>query len=94
MFVFSSVLLGMKWPEKEIISNIKQPTLILIGEKDGIMKKGNELKDLIKNSKEKIILNSSHNLMLEQPDEINKLIESFLKEGDDNIKTLGQLVSL
>eukprot|EP01080_Neovahlkampfia_damariscottae_P010197 gene10197-2616_t len=80
LFIFSSVLLGMKWPDKNEISNIKQPTLILIGETDGIMKNGNELNTLIKNSKQVIISNSSHNLMLEQPDEINKLIDDFLKE--------------
>jgi pimeloyl-ACP methyl ester carboxylesterase len=77
MFVTSSLVLGMKWPTKEEISNIKTPTLILIGETDGIMKNGEELGKLIKGSKVVTIMDSSHNLMLEQPKEVNQMIEDF-----------------
>jgi pimeloyl-ACP methyl ester carboxylesterase len=67
----------MKWPTKEKISNIKTPTLILIGETDGIMKNGEELGKLIKGSKVVTVMDSSHNLMLEQPKEVNQMIEDF-----------------
>lgn len=80
MWVTKSVVTQLSWPERDEIKKIKIPTLNLIGETDGIMPmdSAKELTSLIEGCVEKVIPNSSHNLMLEQKDEINDLIKNFL----------------
>jgi pimeloyl-ACP methyl ester carboxylesterase len=81
MFITKSYITQLKWPNDEEIKNIKTPTLVLSGETDGILKPedGKKLSDSLENSKFYIINDSSHNLMLEKPDDVNDLIFNFFK---------------
>lgn len=80
IFITKSVIVGMKWPTKEQIKSIEIPCLNIIGETDGVMsiEKSKELTTLFKNCQEQVIKDSSHNLMVEKPSEINEIILKFI----------------
>ncbi len=64
------------------ISSIKVPTLIICGKEDKIapLKYSMFFNEKIVNSKLIVIPKASHMVMLEQPQEVNKAIEEFLKK--------------
>jgi pimeloyl-ACP methyl ester carboxylesterase len=67
---------------KDALSNIRQPTLLIWGEKDLIFPPpvGEGLHRAIPGSEFKLIKGSGHIPMWEAPDQVNPLILSFLKE--------------
>jgi pimeloyl-ACP methyl ester carboxylesterase len=67
---------------KDALSNIRQPTLLIWGEKDLIFPPpvGESLHRAIPGSEFKLIKGSGHIPMWETPDQVNPLILSFLKE--------------
>jgi len=80
LFVTQSVVLHVKWPTHEEMKKINIKCLNIIGETDGLMPigKAKEITKLIPNCEEVIIKNSSHNLMLEQPKDVNECILKFI----------------
>ncbi|KAL9652342.1 hypothetical protein ABK040_011998 [Willaertia magna] len=80
MFMMQSIILNLKWPSRQEISSITVPTLVIAGETDGITtpEQGKEVHKLIKDSKYKIIDQTSHCMMLEKENEVGKVIEDFV----------------
>ena len=80
MFMMKSICTQLDWPTHEDIGKISCPTLIIAGETDGITKpeQGETVSRLIQGSKYTIIKDASHNMMLEKPQELAKIIEEFL----------------
>jgi pimeloyl-ACP methyl ester carboxylesterase len=81
LWITKLVVTQMEWPSESDISQIKIPVLNLIGETDGIMtlESSQTLTELLPDCTEIIFSETSHNLMIEKPSEINKEIEKFLK---------------
>ena len=75
---------GMKWPEEEDWKKLNVPLLIIFGEADQITPPSGaeKLVELTsKNSpKVHIIKNAGHNVMLEDPTKINRLILEFIEK--------------
>ena len=67
---------------KDSLSHIRQPTLLLWGDRDLIFPTsvGEHLHRMISNSKIQLIKRSGHIPMWETPDEVNQAILSFLKD--------------
>lgn len=65
----------------EVLKSVKKPVLIIQGEKDSIfdVRKAKKIHSLIKGSKLEIIPNANHILVLNNPNIIEKEIETFLK---------------
>jgi pimeloyl-ACP methyl ester carboxylesterase len=63
------------------VDSIKVPTLVLCGEEDALtpVRYSQFLKEKIKDSQLALIKGAGHMVMMEKPDEVNKLIERFLK---------------
>lgn len=73
------------WPEKptiERLSEIKKPTLIIIGDRDvsNIIGMADVLAEKISGARKVVITNVSHHLNMEKPKEFNKVVLDFLKE--------------
>ncbi|MFX0075041.1 MAG: alpha/beta fold hydrolase [Candidatus Hermodarchaeota archaeon] len=70
-----------KFKINEKISEIVQPTLILYGTHDRIIAKSEVkiLGKLIPNSETKLIENYPHRVMIKNYEEVNKLIDDFIK---------------
>lgn len=63
------------------LQNIENPVLVIAGSDDVIKPEHTQLiADKIKNSQLQIILNATHYVPFEQPDQLNRIIFSFLKE--------------
>lgn len=63
------------------LANIKNPVLVIAGDKDDINEKHTrELFAMIKNSQLEIIPNSTHNVPFDQPEILNNLILKFLNK--------------
>ena len=62
------------------ISNIQAPTLILTGDKDGVvpMQNSKNLAEAIPNSSLKIIENGGHLFFIEKANEFNKVVKDFI----------------
>jgi len=66
---------------KDMISLIKVPTLIVVGEKDKLnLKASKYLNRKIKNSELRIVSGSGHTVMVEKPDEFNRIVGNFIRE--------------
>lgn len=67
---------------RDQISDIRVPTLIIVGEDDSMtpLKWSEFMKEKIKGSKIRIIPESSHFPMIENPQELNRAIEEFIRE--------------
>ena len=65
-----------------ILRSIKQPTLIVYGKNDEIVDKSNEEKmhKLIKNSQLDTIIDAGHMIVINNVEEINKEIYSFVSK--------------
>ena len=77
---------SIMWPipdsgVSERLYRINSPTLILMGEKDGLINPeyGEKLKKLIKGSELKMIENSAHMMVEEDPERFVQIILEFLK---------------
>ncbi|HRH42857.1 MAG TPA: alpha/beta hydrolase [Pyrinomonadaceae bacterium] len=75
----------VKWAKQQTIerlSEIKKPTLIIVGDKDApnILAIAETLNKKINGSQKKIITNVSHHLNLEKPKEYNQIVIDFLKK--------------
>lgn len=73
------------WPAKpsiERLSEIKQPTLIIVGDMDvpGTLAISDALKEKIGGARKIVIRGVSHHLNMEKPKEFNKAVLDFLKE--------------
>jgi pimeloyl-ACP methyl ester carboxylesterase len=73
------------WPAKpsiERLSEIKQPTLIIVGDMDvpGTIAISDALKEKIGGARKIVIKGVSHHLNMEKPKEFNKAVLDFLKE--------------
>ena len=66
---------------RERISEISVPTLIIVGSEDKLtpVKWSQYLNDKISNSSLKVIENAGHMVMIEQPEELNQAILTFLR---------------
>ncbi|MFX1586700.1 MAG: alpha/beta fold hydrolase, partial [Promethearchaeota archaeon] len=64
------------------LPQISQPTLIIHGNKDRIISHSmiNELGNLIPNSEIVSIENSSHRVMVDNYEKVNKIIDEFIKK--------------
>jgi 3-oxoadipate enol-lactonase len=64
----------------EALARIKVPTLIMVGEQDTLTppSASKEMHDRIPNSESHIVQNAAHMSNLEQPDEFNKHLMTFL----------------
>lgn len=81
IYVLKKTLLGIAHMPKIDLSTIRQPVLIIASLKDLLIKL-NSIKGFyaqLPNVQFKIITNANHLMMLEQPEEINQIIASFLK---------------
>eukprot|EP01026_Neomeris_dumetosa_P029688 TRINITY_DN24000_c0_g1_i10.p3 TRINITY_DN24000_c0_g1~~TRINITY_DN24000_c0_g1_i10.p3 ORF type:complete len:133 (+),score=10.11 TRINITY_DN24000_c0_g1_i10:336-734(+) len=90
MYVSQQIRLGLSRGEAKQIQQYKkkrdpisQPTLIILGEDDIVIKKrqwdGHE--QVFPNGKLEVIRHCSHWVPFDRPDEVNKLIIEFLKEN-------------
>jgi pimeloyl-ACP methyl ester carboxylesterase len=73
------------WPQKptiERLSEIKVPTLIIIGDKDapGILVNAGIYESKIPGARKVLIKDVSHHLVMEKPEEFNRLVLGFLKQ--------------
>lgn len=68
---------------RDSLHNILQPTLILVGDDDRVIsiKWSQLLHEKIPNSKLKIIKDTGHNFLPEEPDKVNNIIWEFIKEN-------------
>lgn len=74
-----------KWPATpsiERLSEIKKPTLIIVGDQDvpNILAISDVLKDKISGARKVVVKGVSHHLNMEKPKEFNKAVLGFLKE--------------
>lgn len=70
-----------KYDTRSKLSQIEVPTLIIIGEKDRPNFKGSQyLNREIKGSKLKIMAHAGHTVMIEKPNEFNRLVQHFITE--------------
>jgi len=69
---------------RETVSDIKTPTLILVGNRDRLVPSHNSefLCEQIPNSRLEILKGLGHGLTIESPDEVNSLMWNFIKEHD------------
>ncbi len=67
---------------EEALKRIKCPTLIIVGEDDVVTppRESERIHRLVPNSKLIVLERSGHMVLYEKPDEINQLIENFVKE--------------
>lgn len=66
---------------RDMISLIKVPTLIVVGEKDKLnLKASKYLNRKIKNSELRIVSGSGHTVMVEKPDEFNHIVGNFIRK--------------
>jgi len=66
---------------RDMISLIKVPTLIIVGEKDKLnLKASKYLNSKIKNSDLKIVSGCGHMVMVEKPEEFNHIVGNFIRE--------------
>jgi len=71
----------VKYDVRNMLSEIKIPTLIIVGEKDRLNFKGSQyLHRRIKGSKQQIMANTGHSVMTEKPKEFNQLVQQFITE--------------
>lgn len=70
-----------KFNVMESLSEISVPTLIICGKDDFLtpLKYSEYLKANIRNSELKVIADAGHMVMLEKPEEFNKILEEFIK---------------
>ena len=68
---------------KESLKKINCPTLCIFGDLDKMvpLKVGNNMSELIKNSKTKVIQNCGHMIIFEKAFEMRKLVKEFLIEN-------------
>ncbi len=78
----SSCIFEMTPYSRKSIESLKMPLLVLIGDKDIINNQRclNKVKKLLPDSQTGIIENAGHFLSFDQPDTVNTLILSFLKD--------------
>ena len=72
-----------EWAEKcdlrDCVSKLQVPTLIIVGDKDGVfLGPCIELNEQIRGSQLKIIQGSGHTVSIEKPQEFNQVLEEFL----------------
>jgi len=66
---------------RDMISLIKVPTLIVVGEKDKLnLKASKYLNRKIENSELRIVSGSGHTVMVEKPNEFNHIVENFIRK--------------
>ena len=64
-----------------MISLIKVPTLIIVGEKDKLnLRASKYLNRKIENSELRIVSGSGHTVMVEKSDEFNHIVENFIRK--------------
>jgi pimeloyl-ACP methyl ester carboxylesterase len=65
---------------RDIAREINKPTLIIVGEEDTMLpvSKSKELSRLIKNSRMVIVPDAGHCVMLEQSENVNKIMNKFI----------------
>lgn len=75
-------LLGiLKYDVRNTLSEIKIPTLIIVGEKDRLnLKSSQYLHRRIKGSNLQIMANTGHSVMIEKPKEFNQFVQQFMIE--------------
>jgi pimeloyl-ACP methyl ester carboxylesterase len=80
MYVIKSLVLGLKNIPEEDVSKIKQPTLIITGATDGLIpyRAIYNFYKRIPNVTFETIKNSSHLVILEQPEIVNQMIKNFI----------------
>jgi abhydrolase domain-containing protein 8 len=82
--IAKAVYRQMKWPTEQDFKSISIPTVIVAGETDGITPGENSkiVHSWIETSSSHVefhtLPNTSHNLMLEKPEEVNKLIDGLI----------------
>lgn len=81
MYVIKSIILGMQKIPYVEVNKISLPALVILGEHDRLipMQQRRAPYQPLPNVKFKEIKNAAHLVMLEQPAEVNLLIENFLK---------------
>lgn len=71
----------LKYDVRNMLPQIRIPTLIIVGEKDGLNLRGSQyLHSGIKGSKLQIMVNTGHTVMIEKPKEFNELVQQFITE--------------
>jgi pimeloyl-ACP methyl ester carboxylesterase len=78
-------LIPLTWSKRmtvDYLSEIKAPTLVIVGDQDvpAILTIADTLATKIGGAKKEVIANVSHHLMMEKPDEFNRIVLDFLKE--------------
>ncbi|WP_456467663.1 alpha/beta fold hydrolase [Archaeoglobus sp.] len=65
---------------RDAAKKIEKPTLIIVGDEDALLpvSKSKELNRLICNSKLVVVPNAGHCVMLERPDEVNRVMDEFI----------------
>lgn len=67
------------------LNQVKCPTLLLQGESDNMIRRQQEyMQDKIANSQLKVIKNAHHATNLDNPDEVNETMASFIQENKKN----------
>lgn len=68
-------------PMYDELDKINTPTLIIVGDEDTatVPAKSERMKERIKNSKLVVIKNAGHSSSIEEPEQVNKAIEEFLR---------------
>jgi len=82
LYILKALLRQIKaCPTKDELQMLDLPCLIIYGKSDKLTppEQGHQLCASLKNATYKLLDNSSHMLMLEQPQELNTLIETFLQ---------------
>lgn len=81
MYMMKQLIKGMAEIPAMDLSKIHIPVLIIQGAADGLtpIDGANELCEQLKSSKLVIVEKASHLVMIEQPNEVNQLIEQFIK---------------
>ena len=65
---------------RDAAKKIEKPTLIIVGDEDALLpvSRSKELNRLICNSKLVVVPNAGHCVMLERPDEVNRVMDEFI----------------
>lgn len=79
-------IIRLIWSKQETIdrlSEIKAPTLVIVGDKDvpAILTIADTLATKISGAKKEVIAGVSHHLMMEKPREFNRIVLAFLKKN-------------
>jgi pimeloyl-ACP methyl ester carboxylesterase len=80
LYVIKSILLGMKDAQLLDVTTLEIPTLVIAGENDRVIpvKSMQDFYGKIPHVQFEILANAAHMIMLEQPQKVGALIESFL----------------